>query len=459
MRFDRMDRAALSTAAALAFLTLVVIWRGDRVGVRVTQVTPADGARFVAARQGVALTFSEAMDRTSVEARMHITPAVSGTLQWNGTTLRWKPTQPLMPGTYYTFTLEAGARSVRGRQLLEAVQVAFRVAPLRVAWLAPADGSANLFVLDLSQPEAAPVPITSEPFGLYDYAVSPDGTRIAYSANRAATDSERDLWLINADGSGRTLLVQCDSEVCQAPSWSGDGAVIAFERRPLIAGAVGRAPGPGRIWLYDTQTEQAAPLFADTQRLGSLPRFAPADRWLAFYDPLESAVVVLDMLGNAQVLLPSALGDSGAWSPDGRRLLYPDLVAVDNEQYAQLVVADIETEIITPVLPLTRANLSSAAWSPLGDWIAFGYQLSPAIGGAGVQVWRARTDGSEATPLTQDSSYTYGAISWSPDGTWLLAQRFYLPSIEAKPEVWLIRADGSERRLLARNAAQPAWMP
>lgn len=76
-----------------------------------------------------------------------------------------------------------------------------------------------------------------------------------------------------------------------------------------------------------------------------------------------------------------------------------------------------------------------------------------------MQVWRARADGSAATPLTQDANYSYGAISWSPDGVWIVAQRFYLPSIEARPEVWLFRADGSERRLLAQNATQPAWMP
>lgn len=454
-----MDRAALSTAAALIVLTLLVFWRGDRVGVQVVRTVPEAGARFAAAQQGVQLVFSEPMDHSSVEGRLRIEPLVSGSVRWSGTMLHWRPAQPLVPGRVYTLTLAAGAHSARGRRLLNDVQVPFRVAPLRVVWLAPADGNANLYVLDLSQADATPVPITNEPFGVYDYAISPDGTRIVYSVNREATNPERDLWLINADGTERTLLVRCDNEVCQAPTWSSDGALIAFERRPLIAGAIGRAPGPGRIWIYDVQAQQAAPLFADSQRLGSLPRFAPAERWLAFYDPLQNAVAVLDLLGNAQRLLPSALGDSGAWSSDGRRLLYPDLVALDDGQFVQLLTFDLETETITPTLPLTRANLGSAAWSPLGDWIAFGYQPSPAGGIAGVQVWRARADGSAATPLTQDANYSYGAISWSPDGVWIVAQRFYLPSIEARPEVWLFRADGSERRLLAQNATQPAWMP
>jgi Tol biopolymer transport system component len=228
----------------------------------------------------------------------------------------------------------------------------------------------------------------------------------------------------------------------------------------LIQGAVGRSPGPARIWLVDVNTKETGPLFSNEQQIGSLPRFAPLGDKLSFYDPTANAVTVVDTVTTDQVQLPSLLGDSGAWAPDANHLIYPELEVFDTGHFSQLLRADLVRDVIAPVTPLSATNDASPAWSPIGDLVAFGRQ--PTGGGRGIlgpQLWLISPDGSNARQLTNEIEFSHGAFAWSPDGAWIAMQRFNLLVQEAKPEIWLIKADGSEFRKLADDALLPAWLP
>ncbi len=463
MRLDRLDRAALGAMAALAGAIAFLLLRGDQAGVQIARANPADGAQSVAAQARISVTFSEPMDPASLEDRIQMAPAVSGTLSWSGNTVFYHPSRALARDTQYTVTVRAGALSSRGRKLLRDAAWSFRTGHARVIYVSPAAEAGDLYAAEVAgDPGQPPQRITTEPFGVYDFAISPDGSRIAYSAARDDS-GQRDLWLINTDGAGREQLVACDAQVCQSPSWAADGNRVAFERRALVQGAIGRSPGPARIWVVDTAARSASPLSSDTQRLGTLPRWAPVGDRLAYYDPLESAVAVLDTASGRTVLLPSVLGDSGAWSPDARYLVYPELEAVDAGQYSQMLRADLATDVITPVTALAAANDASIAWAPSADWIAFTRQQLRSGGrgfaAIGPQVWVSRPDGSQARQVTTDTAYSYGGLRWSPDGEWVAAVRNHLETPNPKPEVWLVRADGRERRLLASDATLPAWLP
>ncbi len=469
MKPDRLDRAALSAMAAIACGIGIMLWRGDQVGVQITRAAPAAGAEGVPIRSPLSFTFSEAMITESLEGRVSLSPQISGSLHWNGATAFFTPAGPLQPDTAYTVTIVAGARSQRGRLFLRDAQWSFRTGHPRVVYLSPALEVGNLYLAEIDG-ATPPRPITSEPYGVFDFAISPDGTRIVYSANRDESGA-RDLWLINLDGSRRDLLVACDQQVCQSPTWAADSLRVAFERRTLIDGAVGRSPGPARIWLIDIATRQAAPLFPQTgdaagQKLGALPRWAPVGDRLSYYDPLESAISIVDTRSGEIVQVPSVLGDSGAWSPDGNQLIYSELVAVDAGQFSQMLRADLTTNVITPLTALTTTNDMSIAWSPSGTWIAFSRQSIRNGAGfvsLGPQVWVSRADSGEARPLTDQPEYSYGGLRWSPDETWIAVVRTNLGTPNPRPEVWLIRAGLgpglAEQRLLATDATIPAWTP
>jgi Tol biopolymer transport system component len=464
MRWDRLDRAALAFVAALLVLIVALVLRGDQVGVQVLRTSPPAGASKVTTRSSLMLTFSEPVLAADVEARLRISPPLSGTWRWNGSSAFFIPTQPLQSDTLYTITLSAGARSEHGRTLLREVSWSFRTSHPRVAYLAPASGVSDLFVQEINTgPEKTPQRLTRESNGVFDYAVSPDGSRIAYSATRDDSGA-RDLWLINADGSAREQIVACNEQVCQSPSWSADGARIAFERHNLVPGTVGKTPGPARVWLYDLGSKTLSPLLNDTQQLGVLPRWAPSGTRLAYYDTINDMITVVDVATNERIQLPSVLGDPGAWSPDGQQIIYPELHASDVGQFNQLLRADLLRNTITATQPLSNSNDASVAWSPIGSQIAFSRQQTSgsASGGFtpfGPQIWVSTPDGRAARALTNEPEYRFGGLAWSPDGTWIVAVRSNLLTPNARPEVWLVRADGMQQYALAVDATLPAWIP
>jgi Tol biopolymer transport system component len=175
--------------------------------------------------------------------------------------------------------------------------------------------------------------------------------------------------------------------------------------------------------------------------------------------------MVVDVSSGESAQLASVLGDSGTWSPDGAQHIYPELHATDAGQFSQLLRADLVSNIITPVMPLSASNDSSVVWSPVGSLIAFSRQRTSTGGSGGVfapfgpQVWVSTPDGQGAHALTSEPEFSYGGLSWSPDGEWIVAVRNDLQTPNPKPEVWLVRSDGSQHVRLAGDATIPAWLP
>jgi len=63
--------------------------------------------------------------------------------------------------------------------------------------------------------------------GVLDAVVSPDGTRIAYSFNRAEAIDGNDLWVSSIDGTGRRKLAGLPG-LQHEPVWSADGKTVFF---------------------------------------------------------------------------------------------------------------------------------------------------------------------------------------------------------------------------------------
>lgn len=458
---SRLDRVALGLIVTLVVLIAALVARGDQVGARVAAVSPAEGASGVSTRSRLSITFSEPMRISDVEARLTVRPPISGTLRWSGNTVFFDHREPLRADTTYTLTLAAGASSQRRRLVLADKTWTFQTGHPRVVYMAPASGVTDLYVSEADGSRLAR--LTNEPFGVFDFAVSPDGRRIAYSAGRDE-QGVRDVIVINADGTGRERAVVCDNAACQYVSWSADGTRLAFERRVLIQGSIGKSPGPARIWLHDLPSKQSAPLLSDSQQLGSLPRWSPVGEQLAYYDTLNNVIAVIDAQSGDREQVDSLLGDSGTWAPDGRQLAFVELLPVDAARYSQILRVDLTQSLITPLLGITSTNDSNVAWSPIGDLVAFGRQLRdvPATGTFlpfGPQIHVVAPDGQGLRRLTNQPDFSYGGLAWSPDGQWISAVRINLTIQDPKPEVWLVRADGSRSVKLADDATLPAWLP
>ncbi|WP_128891568.1 amidohydrolase family protein [Erythrobacter sp. HKB08] len=72
---------------------------------------------------------------------------------------------------------------------------------------------------------------------------SPDGSRIAFTSDRAGGDN---IWLMDRDGSNKQQLTRESFRLLNQPSWSPDGRFIAAKKHFTT----GRSLGTGEVWLY-----------------------------------------------------------------------------------------------------------------------------------------------------------------------------------------------------------------
>jgi Tol biopolymer transport system component/uncharacterized membrane protein YraQ (UPF0718 family) len=335
-------------------------------------------------------------------------------------------------------------------------QTAARATGPGVVFLGPADAYArNLHLVRLDT--GTITPLLDSPASIEDFAPAPDGTQIAFTQNN--DDGTADLWLLDVRSGATRRLTHCVRARCSSPAWHPDGTQIAYQRQDFSA-ASGSAT---RVWLVDVGTAQSQLLFDDPQQLGADPLWSPDGRRIAIYDAAAGGIRVRDLQTGQETLLVSEPGDTGAFAPDGTRLVYPFLVrgALGQEFYTHLALADLNAD--------TQASLSGeqdapvedafAAWSPDGTRLALARRYLDERYTAGKQIYLLDVSSGAATPLIVDAACTHAAPQWDPSGRWIVYQRFALNDPNAQPEIWVFDTQTGQTQLLAENAFFPAWLP
>jgi dipeptidyl aminopeptidase/acylaminoacyl peptidase len=218
-------------------------------------------------------------------------------------------------------------------------------------------------------------------------AWSPDGTRIAFMRrcwhSDDETDADKEIFVMNADGTGQRNLTRSPRWEDEAPRWSPDGTKIIFAS--TLGLAVMNADGK-RQHVLDYSSGGygfAAPWSPDGKRIAFVR--APGQHY---------AIYVMKSDGSGETRVTDARVESydPAWSPDGKKIAFTRGLGENPEIYLMSPDGSGQRR-------LTHGGGESAAWSPEGTKIAF---ESDRDGHHAIYVMNA--DGSGATRLTQDSA-------------------------------------------------------
>ncbi|MCK6577000.1 MAG: hypothetical protein L6Q98_02715 [Anaerolineae bacterium] len=245
-----------------------------------------------------------------------------------------------------------------------------------------------------------------------------------------------------------------------AASISPSGLLITFESE--VTGTIHDPCNcASDIFLMDT-ARQIAINVSHHPAHDTSAAWSPDGTHLAFYSTREEGIRSLYLMtldGQIRRAAPEAVryGHAPTWSPDGTRIAYE----VDAGAQIDLYILDIRQPLTSGVNPWVLANAPEddrfPAWSPDGTALAF---VSWRDGSA--DIFRARTDGSDARNLTHDPAWDTSP-SWSPDGREIA----YFSVRSLYRNLYLMNADGSSVRQMTDSQEivagifwhTPAWSP
>ena len=242
-------------------------------------------------------------------------------------------------------------------------------------------------------------------------AWSPEGTLLAVEVIRDQfvddvehwSDYASDLYVLPAaaplDSPWRALTVDGGS---RSPSWSPDGARLAFVRRPMLSDS-------GHIYLIDGGGGEPRLLTVTAGAYGT-PRWSPDGTRLTFSD---------GRLGNGDIFVINADGSGltnltqspvsewePSWSPDGARLVFvSDRHSGPGDYHRDVFVVDVDGKNLR--------RLTSSGWSSGPVWSPDGLQICFSLGGENQGIHVMNADGSALVRLT-----TPPPNSWDSAPAW-----------------------------------------
>jgi Tol biopolymer transport system component len=277
--------------------------------------------------------------------------------------------------------------------------------------------------------------------------------QIAYVACEPASTpffpDQCDVWVMDADGTNQTNLIQTTDKNEVGPAWSPDGRRIAYFE--------GWSEYTLMVMDADGSNQTAHPTTASSPS-GATPTWSPGGTRIAFVASVpdlsggvQADVVTIDLATGAETVVTRPVDFGGvlvdaqevepAWSPDGGRIAfasvrperYPDPITGEPTEGAQweIVLVDPgggdDRVVSQGSAGSERADFleedRAPAWSPDGRFLVFMSQAQVPSCCGPWQIWAVNRDGTGATNLTNDETVNDMFPSWSPDGSQIVFSR------------------------------------
>lgn len=290
---------------------------------------------------------------------------------------------------------------------------------------------------------------TREPDGLAGYALSPDHASILYLVFDA--NAQTTMHIIRSDGTDARLVLDCKQAQCGAPVWHPDGRRVIYQR----AEAAGES-GLSRfsLWWLDVTSGETRPVFQDAGFASYAAAFSSDGQWLSYKSPGNNTLQIYNLEdGRAiSIPIPALSGPTQSWSPVGDVLLFWD-AGLRVTRY------DLKSGRKIDLGGAPGQADYAAVWSPDGAWVAI--DREPPVAAQrkrGDQVWLMRPDGTDARLLLDEADASYSDIVWSADGKALFYTRYSYLNV-GKSEIWRFDVATGAKEQIAASGMEPALLP
>ncbi|HET9714185.1 MAG TPA: di-heme oxidoredictase family protein, partial [Pyrinomonadaceae bacterium] len=231
------------------------------------------------------------------------------------------------------------------------------------------------------------VPTTGHSFP----ALSPDGSKIAFSANGG-------IWVVNNDGTLPNLIsFEGDSH----PAWAPDGSKIAFSSTRT---------GTAQIFTMTPIGTEVTNLSNNSLVNDRMPTFSPDGSKIAFQrTPMAinpvGKIWTMNANGSTQMQITTGVGNDErpTYSPDGMTIAFSTNRDGNYEIYKILAVGGVATRLTN-----NAASDRNPSWAPDNSAIAFGSDRN-----AGLKIWAIAPDGTNPSQVNGNNDGGGDQPAWS----------------------------------------------
>jgi TolB protein len=268
------------------------------------------------------------------------------------------------------------------------------------------------------------------------------------------TPSRSELYVVRENGTGLRRLTR-NAFGDYSPVWSPDGKRILF---------ASNRDGDDELYVMDANGRNVRQVTRN-RRADLTPSWSPDGRWIAFASdrarPGEHEIFIMRASGAGARRLVRTANDprrqdaqfSPVWSPDSRRIIFSKTVAEGNPE---LFVAGVDGRGLKR-LTFTAGDAETFGDDTMPDWSRDGRTVVFVSNRErrSSDVWIMNANGSGQRPIARRPNSDDWHPRYSPDGSRIA---FTQLTPNGGQHVWVMNANGTSARSLVRGA-EPSWRP